>query len=75
MEEPQDDDWFPLLELLTFVPAAFLCAWVMAGFSLWTLFEFAVYAIVSSGPLIGVVAGCGMIWVIVRAFNRFKDAS
>jgi len=73
MENQNPTDGYAVLELLTFVPAAFLVAWFMAGFSIEQLCELVWSAVLLIPPAVqfvgGTIFGALFVWMLVRAIN------
>jgi membrane protein implicated in regulation of membrane protease activity len=73
MDERTPDDRTAIYELLLFVPASFLTAWFLAGFSIGELWQLVAPVVFSVWFVVSVPAGAWFIRVVVRQINRQDD--
>jgi len=74
MDERTPNDRTAIHELLLFVPASFLTAWFLAGFSIGELWQLVSPVVFSVGIIVAIPAGAWFIRAVVRQINRHSDS-
>jgi len=70
----ESGDRLAIFELLAYIVSSFLSAWLLAGFSLWTLWELVASVLIAGQFVFATMAGGFIILVITRLINQYDGS-